>query len=95
MLHAFHLLKSRKCVNPLTSVFLITNDKSPGSFDKIKIGLSKFAIPESFTIHTFGLGRDHDSQLLCQIADLNSGSYYYIEDLENIMIGLLDCLGAV
>ena len=34
---------------------------------------------DTYTIHTFGFGKDHDSKLMTDIARLKNGNFYYIE----------------
>ena len=47
------------------------------------------------TLHTFGYGADHDSTLLRSLATAGSGSYYFVEGVDDIRTAFGDCLGGI
>jgi len=47
------------------------------------------------TIYTFGFGSNHNATLLKGIADMGSGTYYYIENADTIKETFADCLGGL
>jgi len=47
------------------------------------------------TIHTFGYGSNHQSDLLRDVAESGSGSYYFVENNDDIRTAFGDCLGGV
>ena len=47
------------------------------------------------SLHTFGYGSNHNSDLLRAIATAGSGSYYYVEGVDDIRSAFGDCLGGV
>ena len=46
-------------------------------------------------VHTFGFGHDHDEQLLSKLAEAGSGSYYFVEQEEQIPMAFADALGGL
>jgi hypothetical protein len=48
-----------------------------------------------FTVNTFGFGADHNENLLKAIADAGEGSYFFIENKENIPDAFIDCVGGL
>mmetsp|Transcript_11825 Transcript_11825/g.15241 ORF Transcript_11825/g.15241 Transcript_11825/m.15241 type:complete len:549 (+) Transcript_11825:32-1678(+) len=47
------------------------------------------------SLHTFGYGSDHDSELLRQISTAGNGSYYFVEGVDDIRSAFGDCLGGM
>jgi hypothetical protein len=47
------------------------------------------------TLHTFGYGADHDSMMLRSLATAGSGSYYFVEGVDDIRTAFADCLGGI
>jgi hypothetical protein len=50
---------------------------------------------ETFTIHTFGFGKDHDSKLMTDIAKLKNGNFYYIEQVNKVDECFIDALAGL
>lgn len=48
-----------------------------------------------FTIHTFGFGNDHDSELLGKIAKLKGGNFYFVEEIEKVSECFVNALGGL
>jgi len=63
--------------------------------EKAKKTMTQFKTPEDITINTFGIGFDHDAQLLSDIAGLRDGNFYYIPDYYKINEAFVDCLGGL
>jgi len=51
-------------------------------FNSTKI--DNLAIPKNCSIHSFGIGEDHDSQYLHHLSLLTHGCYYYIDNINDI-----------
>lgn len=47
------------------------------------------------SVHTFGYGENHDSGMLRGIAEVGSGSYYFVEGVDDIRSAFGDCLGGL
>jgi hypothetical protein len=41
-----------------------------------------YNIQETLTFNTFGYGKDHDSSVMNNIANVKNGNFYYIEDVK-------------
>lgn len=50
---------------------------------------------KDMVVHTFGFGADHNAGLLQGLAEIASGSYYYIQDVEIMKECFADCLGGL
>jgi len=63
--------------------------------DQIVAVLSNMLEGSGISIHTFGYGSNHNSDLLRAIATAGNGSYYYVEGVDDIRNAFGDCLGGV
>lgn len=82
---ALDVVKKRTCKNKVTSIFLLSDglDNNQGSLiSRINQSIEKYAIPDVFTINSFGLGNDHDPESMRKIAETKDGDFYYIEKLD-------------
>jgi len=52
-------------------------------------------IQDSFTINTFGYGKDHDAQLMDNLAKLGDGTFYFIEKVDDVGECFADCVGGL
>mmetsp|Transcript_118651 Transcript_118651/g.206617 ORF Transcript_118651/g.206617 Transcript_118651/m.206617 type:complete len:276 (-) Transcript_118651:933-1760(-) len=52
-------------------------------------------MPMACSVFTFGFGRDHDSEMLREVADAGKGMYYFVETPESIAESFADCLGGL
>lgn len=95
MEHALRILKSRRTVNQISGIFLLSDGLDKTALTAVKELVSNSRINDSFSIHTFGFGYDHDSELMTQIADLKQGNFYFIEDLKLVDQAFLNCLGSL
>ena len=50
---------------------------------------------DSFSIHSFGFGRDHDEDLMTNIARVMDGNFIYIEDFTTLDEAFCSALGGV
>ena len=46
-------------------------------------------------INTFGFGKEHDAELMSNIAKVQDGNFYYIEKFEDVDVMFVDALGAL
>lgn len=53
------------------------------------------AIDLPCSVHTFGFGSDHDTNMLKAIADAGSGTYFFLKDKDDIPDAFADCLGGL
>jgi len=53
------------------------------------------ALPQSFTINTFGYGSSHNADLLETLAEKFDGMYYYVKGVDSINEGFANCLGGL
>ena len=95
MLHAFQVLNQRRCMNPVTSIFLLSDGLDEGAQHRVKSSLNEFGIQDDITLNTFGFGKDHDPQLMNDLADLRDGNFYFIEELDTVDEAFVDCLGGL
>ena len=87
------LIKHRKYKNPITSVFLLSDGQDQVSYSLKTIQDTLNSIEESFTVHSFGFGRDHDADLMRDIAKTRGGNFYFVDDLQTIDECFLDAIG--
>jgi Mg-chelatase subunit ChlD len=82
---ALNVLKNRANKNKVTSIFLLSDglDNNQSTLvSRIRQSIDKYAIPDVFTINTFGFGNDHDPESMRKIAETKDGDFYYIEKLD-------------
>lgn len=95
MIHAFEILKQRRYMNPVTSIFLLSDGLDSGAQRKVRASLANYSLSDDITINTFGFGNDHDPQLMNDIADLRDGNFYFVERLDTVDEAFVDCLGGL
>ncbi|OMJ75257.1 hypothetical protein SteCoe_25658 [Stentor coeruleus] len=91
-------LAGRRMTNPSSALIMLTDgidDCSSTSLERAKETIEKVIVPNDYTIHTFGYGSDHDSNLLTSISDSKCGGFYYIEKLDSIAEAFANCLGEI
>lgn len=91
-------LAGRRMINPSSAIIMLTDgidDCTSTSLERAKATIEKIKIPNDYTIHTFGYGSDHDSNLLTSISDNKCGGFYYIEKLDSIAEAFANCLGEI
>lgn len=57
--------------------------------------LTVTAIDLPCSVHTFGFGSDHDTNMLRAISDAGSGTYFFLKDKDDIPDAFADCLGGL
>eukprot|EP00615_Pteridomonas_danica_P002409 CAMPEP_0114348680 /NCGR_PEP_ID=MMETSP0101-20121206/14895_1 /TAXON_ID=38822 ORGANISM="Pteridomonas danica, Strain PT" /NCGR_SAMPLE_ID=MMETSP0101 /ASSEMBLY_ACC=CAM_ASM_000211 /LENGTH=490 /DNA_ID=CAMNT_0001486737 /DNA_START=192 /DNA_END=1664 /DNA_ORIENTATION=- len=57
--------------------------------------LIKMLKDTGITLHTFGYGSNHDSSFLRDISNAGKGSYYFVENVDDIRSAFGDCLGGM
>jgi hypothetical protein len=93
------ILKKRDTVNQVTGIFLLSdgldNLGQESARDSIKRVFEESGLQDSVVIHTFGFGRDHDPELMTNIADLTDGNFYFIDQLDYIDEAFIESLGSL
>lgn len=93
---AMKLLKNRKAVNDVTSIFLLSDGQDGGGgAPQVQKLMAAVNYDKPYTIHTFGFGSDHDPILMNQISKLKDGNFYYVQKLESVDEMFVDALGAL
>jgi len=92
---AFAVLKQRRFHNPVTSVLLLSDGLDDGAFERVKTIKEQYGIQESFTMNTFGYGKDHDADLMDNLAKLKDGTFYFIEKVDDVGECFADCVGGL
>jgi len=96
---ALEILKKRDLANQVTGIFLLSdgldNLGQETAKNIIKNTFEKSGLKDSVVIHTFGFGRDHDPELMTDIADLTDGNFYFIDQLDFIDEAFVESLGAL
>lgn len=82
MTYSFEILKQRRQKNPVSSVFLLSDGLDNGAQQKVASSLIGCGLQDSFTIHSFGFGSDHDPVLMNEIAKIKDGSFYFVEKID-------------
>jgi len=95
MVNAFKVLQQRRYKNSVTSIFLLSDGLDKGAQQKVRKSLESSSLPHDITINTFGFGRDHDPQLMSDIAGLRDGNFYFVEKLDTVDEAFVDCLGGL
>jgi len=62
-------------------VFLLSDGQDGRAEAEVKNSIRKHLPDESFTIHSFGFGSDHDAPMMNKICALKDGSFYYVEKI--------------
>ncbi|KAL4450381.1 hypothetical protein ABPG74_009087 [Tetrahymena malaccensis] len=95
---AFETLQNRKQKNQVSSIFLLSDGQDDNSDIKIRNLLqttNQQLQEENFTIHSFGFGNDHDGPLMQKIAQIKDGSFYYIENSDQVDEFFINALGGL
>ena len=94
------VLAHRRTVNTVTSMFFLSdgvdNDVST-ALQRSQVALEKYRrmIQGEFTLHTFGYGADHDSNIMCNLADQGQGAFHFVEQFESIAEAFSDSFGGL
>jgi len=95
IVNAFKVLQQRRYKNPVTSIFLLSDGLDGGAQERVRQSLESYSLPHDVTINTFGFGRDHDPQLMSDIAGFRDGNFYFVEKLDTVDEAFVDCLGGL
>lgn len=70
---ALSILKHRKYKNPISAIFLLSDGVDEGAEERVRDDLYQYNIRDSFTIKTFGFGRDCCPKIMSEIAHYKEG----------------------
>lgn len=71
---AFKVLKERKYINSISSIFLLTDGLDGDAYHGVQQALTSRKMEDAvFSISCFGFGSDHDATLMTNIAKLRKG----------------------
>jgi len=90
---AHRILSARTTVNPVTSVFLLTDGIDSSDFTQKK-ALAKKLKEMGCSLFVYGFGNDHDSAHLKAIADAGEGLFTFIERSDMVIDAFGGALGA-
>lgn len=79
---ALRVLKDRQFMNPVSSIFLLSDGQDSSAQVQVKNSIERHLPNECFTIHSFGFGNDHDAPLMNSICSLKDGNFYYVEKID-------------
>lgn len=86
--------------NSICSVLLLTDGMANNGITDSKAvakAVSQFSsgLSNPPSVFTFGYGKDHDSEMLREIADAGSGVYYFLDTQDSVASSFADCLGGL
>jgi hypothetical protein len=95
---ALHVLADRKKINQITSIMLLSDgvDNSTATVNQRSMAaIQEFKpkIQDSFKMHTYGYGTDHDSRVMNLLAELTRGNFYIIENEAKVSEAFSNCMG--
>ena len=91
------ILKERMGRRETTSILLLSDGVNEGAFDKFRktIKSKQYSSLGNFSIHSFGLGSDHDEELMNSICQLRRGEYYFINQVSEISRAFCNVFGGL
>jgi uncharacterized protein YegL len=94
------VLASRRTFNTVTSLFFLSDgvdNNRDTALARSQEALTRYRsqIRGEFTVHTFGYGSDHDSNIMCNIADQGLGAFHYVERFDSIAEAFADSFGGL
>ena len=98
---AAKILKDRKFSQNFCGIFLLSDGQDSGAFEQTqeileRMGLGRAEKTSScFSICSFGYGIDHDPKLMRDLAGIRDGSFYFINDVEQVKQSFLDAVGGL
>ncbi|CAD8076924.1 unnamed protein product [Paramecium sonneborni] len=92
---ALSILKHRKYKNPISAIFLLSDGVDEGAEERVRDDLIQYNIRDSFTIKTFGFGRDCCPKIMSEIAHYKEGQFYFVPNLTNIDECFAEALGGL
>ncbi len=81
----------------MTSIFLLSDgiDEDDNALEESRNLFRKAQIEKNFSLHTFGYGKNHDSELMRGLSESFKGNFYYVENVEDIKQCFIDCLNEI
>jgi len=99
---ALEILKQRKFKNDQASIFVLSDGvdyQGKQAKNIIKNTIENYeeydSIIGSYTLNTFGYGKDTDSEVMSSIAESKDGTFFFIDKLEMVDECYVDCLGSI
>lgn len=94
---ALKVMRERKQINKVTSIFLLSDGQDKGAEQSFKQSLQEQRNKQlgSFTLHSFGFGSDHDEQLMSKLCKIKDGAFYFIKQLATLDEAFCNALGAI
>lgn len=92
------IMLKRESQGQVSSLILMTDGQAnQGVFGAELQSFSKNLMSNlgSTSLYTFGIGADHDAELLRLMASASNGTYTYIENSDNMRVTLAACLGGL
>lgn len=94
------VLAGRTTINTVTSLFFLSDgqdNETNTALARSQATLTRYRglIQGEFTLHTFGYGSDHDSNIMCNMADQGLGAFHYVEKFESIAEAFADSFGGL
>ena len=99
---ALEILKQRRFKNDQATIFVLSDgvdnigkqaksviEKTMQSYEKHELLIG------SYTLNTFGYGKDTDSETMSAIAELKDGTFFFIDKLDMVDECFVDCLGSI
>jgi len=90
--------KSKGAKEGIKTVLLMTDGQANHGLktaEEIVPVLTSMLSGTGISLHTFGYGSGHDSTLLRSLASTGHGSYYFVENADDIRSAFGDCLGGL
>ncbi|KAG2381503.1 hypothetical protein C9374_006492 [Naegleria lovaniensis] len=82
--------------NPSRSLLLFTDGMANKGITNTSLLIQAIRDPtKDYSIHTFGYGEEHDSNMLSALAEEGNGMYYYVKDQASISKCMVDCIGGI
>lgn len=95
---ALQILSMRRHHNSVTSIILLSDgvdNNTSTAMNRFRASIIKsdLGILTSYSIHTFGYGKDHDANIMNAMAQVKNGGFYYVEKEDSIPQAFANCLG--
>ncbi|KAK4385575.1 E3 ubiquitin-protein ligase WAV3 [Sesamum angolense] len=90
------VLEERRHKNPVTSIiFLSDGNDTCNHSSVIPRGTDDVQQVETFPVHSFGFGSDHDPIAMHSISDASGGTFSFIESYEMVQDAFAGCIGGL
>lgn len=91
-------MKDRTYKNDVTSVFLLSDGQDNKKTPNLLVDLmnsKKYKGIDTFSIQSFGFGKDHDEDLMTEIAKVMDGNFFFIKELDTLDEAFCSALGGI